>query len=64
MKINKWCVTRPIDGLTSNTECEFLPDTNNKVMLFDSPDEAKDYLFAHGFSEDDLPFINIVRFEV
>ena len=64
MKTNKWCVTRPIDGITINTECEFLLDANNEVMLFDTPDEAKDYLLAHGFSEDDLLFINILRFEV
>lgn len=63
MNNKNYCVTRPFDGITINTEVEYLLDDNGDVMLFDSTKKAKSFLLSHGFTEEDLGFVRIEKYE-
>ena len=50
----KYVVARPINGITINTELEFLLDDNGKVRMFDSEDQARSFLTAAGVDLEEL----------
>ena len=44
-------VGRPLNGITVNGGIEYLLNSENKRMIFDSPEDAKNYLIQNGVSK-------------
>ena len=49
----KYVITRPIEGVSINGR-EYLLDENDRVIQFDSKDEARTYLHDHNISDQDM----------
>ena len=47
-------VARPIDGITINSELEFLLDDSGAVRVFDSPEQARSFLADAGVGPEEL----------
>ena len=45
---------RPVNGITLNGELEFLLDDGGEVRVFDSEEQARDFLIAAGVSSEEL----------
>ena len=58
----KYAICRPYDGITLNTEVEFLLDHNGVVMLFDSEGAAWEYLKPFGITEEETDAIKVVEY--
>ena len=52
--MSKVAVARPIDGITLNSEMEFLLDDSGEVRVFDSEEQAKVFLIAAGVGSEEL----------
>ena len=48
-----WMIGRPINGITINP-LEWILDENDKPMLFDTKDDAINYLKASGVTDDEI----------
>ena len=59
--MSKAVVARPVDGITINTELEFLLDDDGKIRMFDSPEQAKSFLFAAGVEPEELRHMTIME---
>ena len=59
----KYAICRPYDGITLNTEVEFLLDHNGAVMLFDSEGAAWEYLKPFGITEEEPNAIKVVEYK-
>ncbi|MDE7243671.1 MAG: hypothetical protein K2O18_06820 [Oscillospiraceae bacterium] len=59
--MSKATVARPVDGITINGDLEFLLDDNGEVRVFNSPEEARSFLVAHGVDLEDLRHITIME---
>lgn len=62
-KEQKYAICRPYDGITLNTEVEFLLDQNGDVMLFDSESAAWEYFKPIGITEEELNAIKVVEYK-
>lgn len=49
-------VGRHINGITLN-RLEYLLDDKRRLMIFESEEQAKEYLKRNGFSDDDIYWI-------
>lgn len=47
-------VSRPIGGITINSELEFLLDDSGSVRVFDSPEQARAFLADAGVGQEEL----------
>ena len=47
-------VARPFEGISLNTELEYLLDENNELIIFNNQLEAEAYLLERGVPYDDL----------
>ena len=45
---------RPVNGITLNGELEFLLDDSGEVRVFDSEEQARDFLIAAGIGLEEL----------
>ena len=45
---------RPVNGITLNGELEFLLDDGGEVRVFDSEEQARDFLVAAGIGLEEL----------
>ena len=59
----KYAICRPYDGITLNTEVEFLLDHNGDVMLFDSESAAWEYFKPIGITEEEPNAIKVVEYK-
>ena len=59
--MSKAVVARPIDGITINTNLEFLLDDDGEVRMFDSPEQAKSFLTAAGVEPEELRHMTIME---
>ena len=59
----KYAICRPYDGITLNTEVEFLLDHNGDVMLFDSESAAWEYFKPIGIAEEEPNAIKVVEYK-
>ena len=48
----RYCISRPVDGITINTEKEYLLDDEGRVMCFSTRMEAEYFLESHGIDRD------------
>lgn len=46
-------IGRTLNGITVNGGIEYLLDNNNKRMVFNSPEDAKNFLLQNGIAEQD-----------
>ena len=49
--MSKAIVARPVNGITLNGELEFLLDDGGEVRVFDSEEQAREFLIAAGPEE-------------
>ena len=56
-------VCRPLEGITLNTEVEYVLDDNGEVMKFEDIKTAKKWLKEHGISKECMEFLMFVREE-
>lgn len=49
----KCVISRFIEGVTLNPK-EYVFDNDNHIMIFDDYDSAKNYILAHGYTEEDI----------
>ena len=54
-------VTRPVNGITLNSELEFLLDDSGAVLVFDSPEQARSFLMAAGVEPEELRHMTIME---
>ena len=59
--MSKAVVARPVDGITINTELEFLLDGDGQVRTFDSPERARLSLSAAGVEPEELHHMTIME---
>ena len=52
--MSKIVVYRPVDGITLNTEIEYLLDEDDSVRMFDSAEQAKSWLIMQGVTDEEL----------
>lgn len=52
--MNQTVIARLIDGITLNTEMEFLLDDSGAVRVFDSSEQARAFLVAAGIGPEEL----------
>lgn len=57
----KVVVTRPAEGITINSEIEYLLDDSGEVQMFDSPEQARAFLIAAGIGLDELQHMTIME---
>ena len=50
-------IGKPINGVTING-CEWLIDSNNDYMRFNSIEEAQIFLFDNGYNEKEIEYFN------
>lgn len=48
-----WAIGRPINGVTING-LEYVLDDEDELMLFDSIEEAKEFLRENGIDDDEI----------
>lgn len=58
--MNKVVIGRPVNGITLNSEREFLLDDMGAVRVFDSPEQAVAFLVAAGMEPEELRHITII----
>lgn len=56
-------VCRPLDGITLNTEVEYLLDDAGEIKKFEDVDTAKKWLREHGVTEGIMEFFMFVSVE-
>ena len=56
-------VCRPLDGITLNTEVEYLLDDDGEIKKFEDIDTAKEWLREHGVTEGIMEFFMFVNVE-
>ena len=56
-------VCRPLDGITLNTEVEYLLDDAGEIKKFEDVDTAKEWLREHGVTEGIMEFFMFVNVE-
>lgn len=54
-------VARPVNGITLNGDLEFLLDDDGAVRVFDSEEQARDFLIAAGVEPEELNHISIME---
>ena len=59
--MSKAIVARPVNGITLNSDLEFLLDDAGKVRVFDSPEEAKSFLITSGVDAEGLRHMTIME---
>ena len=59
--MSKAVVARPVNGITINTELEFLLDDDGKIRMFDSPEQARSFLTAAGVEPEELRHMTIME---
>lgn len=59
--MSKAVVARPINGVTINSELEFLLDNGGTVRVFDSPEQAKSFLADAGVDPEELCHMTIME---
>lgn len=59
--MSKAIIARPVDGITINSELEFLLDDSGTVRVFDSPDQAWSFLIAAGVEAEELRHMTIME---
>ena len=56
-KMNRIVVARPVDGITLNGELEFLLDDSGNIRVFDSEEQAREFLTTAGVEPEELRHI-------
>jgi hypothetical protein len=56
-------VCRPFDGITINTEVEYLLDEDGEIKKFKDVETAKKWLREHGITEEIMEFLMFVSVE-
>lgn len=59
--MNKSVIARPVNGITINSELEFLLDDSGAVQVFDSSDQARSFLIAAGVEPEELRHMTIME---
>ena len=59
--MSKAVVARPIDGITINTNLDFLLDDDGEVRMFGSPEQAGSFLAAAGVELEELRHMTIME---
>ena len=59
--MSKIVVYRPVDGITLNTEIEYLLDEDDSVRMFDSAEQAKSWLFMQGVTDEELSVMTFLE---
>ncbi len=59
--MSKAIIARPVDGVTINSDLEFLLDNSGDVRVFNSPEEAKTFLIANGVDSEELRHMTIME---
>lgn len=59
--MSKAIVARPVDGITINTELEFLLDNDGEVRIFDNQEQARLFLTAAGIEPEELHHMTIME---
>lgn len=59
--MSKAVVARPVDGITINTELEFLLDGDGEVRTFASPEQARSFLTDAGVGPEELRQMTILE---
>lgn len=59
--MSKAIVARPVDGITINTELEFLLDNDGEVRIFDNQEQARLSLTVAGIEPEELRHMTIME---
>ena len=59
--MNRVVIGRPVEGITLNGELEFLLNDSGVVWIFDSPEQAKEFLIAAGFDPEELHHMTVME---
>lgn len=59
--MSKAIVARPAEGVTINSEIEYLLNDNGEVQVFDSPRQATEFLTAAGVASAELRSMTIME---
>lgn len=59
--MGKVIVGRPIDGITVNEDMEFLLDDEGNMLYFGGIDQAREYLEAHGVTDQEIEHMAFVK---
>ena len=59
--MSKAIVARPVNGITLNSDLEFLLDDAGEVRVFDSPEETKSFLIASGVDSEEMRHMTIME---
>lgn len=59
--MSKAVVARPINGITINSELEFLLDDSGAVRVFVSPEQTKSFLADAGIDPEELRHMTIME---
>lgn len=51
--VRKYVIGRPINGISING-LEYVTDNNGEEMIFDSIENAKEFLDSHGIGEEEI----------
>lgn len=57
----KVIVGQPVNGISINSELEFLLDNEGSVRYFESTDTAKAFLKENGYTEEDLASFTLME---
>ena len=52
--MSKVVVARPVNGITLNGDLEYLLDDGGEVRVFDSEEQAREFLIAAGIGPEEL----------
>lgn len=56
-------VCRPFDGITLNTEVEYVLDDDGEIKEFEDVETAEEWLREHGVTEEIMEFLMFVNAE-
>lgn len=56
-------VCRPFDGITLNTEVEYVLDDDGEIKEFEDVETAEEWLREHGVTEEIMEFLIFVNAE-
>lgn len=56
-------VCRPFDGITLNTEVEYVLDDDGEIKKFEDVETAEEWLREHGVGEEIMEFLFFVNTE-
>ena len=59
--MSKSIVARPAEGITINSETEYLLDDDGDIRVFDSPEQARVFLIAAGVESEELRHMSIME---